>query len=132
MVVAEHGIPSLGCEIGRGLTTEQSLIEVGTRGILNVLKHLRMLDAATPIKTDKQVVVDKITSARAHRGGLCSLEVKPGDLIKKGGVIATVTDLFGKKVEECLSPIEGYAITLTAFPSVHRGERIARIAAPEE
>jgi predicted deacylase len=127
MAVAKKGIPGLGAELGRGLFSEKGIVEVGSQGILNMLGFLGMIGAGPANETERQPIIQKVSHIRSKRGGLFFQEVEAGDYVKRGTVIATITDVFGKAVEQAVSPIEGYILVLNAFPMIHEGERIAKI-----
>ena len=131
MVVAKQGIPALGGELGRGLFSEKGIVEIGSQGILNMLEFLEMTGVNCANEIESQIIIRKIEHIRAKRGGLFFQELEAGDYLKRGTVIAIITDVFGKKVHRSTSPVEGYILVLNAFPIIHEGERIAKIGVAE-
>lgn len=86
-------------------------------GIKNILKSFDMLIekwkpfvAESRIKTDYPLRIETINALQ--QSGKISYKAQPGSLIKKGQLIATIEDVFGKVKEEVKASIDGYLISL--------------------
>jgi len=130
MEAAKRGIPGAQFEISSGdrlLPEESSAIVNGT---LNVLRHLKMLPGAPkPIQGQPGTVAgqeQEIWTSRAvgyfRHGGLYHTNVRPGDILKEGQVIGTVTDWWGEVVETIYSPGTGRVAQLIHNPVVLPGD----------
>lgn len=62
------GIPSITVEVGGGPNFEKD-IERGVQGIINSMKHLKMIPG-TPVKKEDQTVLTEIKLIRPEHGGL--------------------------------------------------------------
>ncbi|MDR7418879.1 MAG: succinylglutamate desuccinylase/aspartoacylase family protein [Armatimonadota bacterium] len=68
-LAAAKGKPSLVAEVGGGYVLDAEYVEMGVRGIVNVMRHLGMLDGALQLPPT-QTVVREITTVRPGHGGL--------------------------------------------------------------
>jgi predicted deacylase len=130
VVVARRGIPSFGVEMGEGGRLEADLVERGVRGVLNVLRHVGMLDG-DPESTPAPFVMKEFVQVRARRGGLLRTTVRLSEHVRAGQDIATITSPRGELLETVRSPAAGLFVRLTTFPSVCTGERVGQIGVPE-
>lgn len=120
------GIPSIDPELAGSRGWDQDTIKVGTKGVLNVMKHLKMIEGK-PEYPRKQLVASKLKNITANRGGFLEHKVKLGDIVKKGQTIAEVTNPFGETLEEIKTPTEGVVWVLPEFPMVSTGESVTML-----
>ncbi|MCL5951043.1 MAG: succinylglutamate desuccinylase/aspartoacylase family protein [Chloroflexi bacterium] len=73
-IAEERNIPSLVVEIGGGSMMDDVYIDRGVCGVLNVMKHLNMLDG-TPQVTVQQTVFKELIYLHPHVGGVLYPEV---------------------------------------------------------
>ncbi len=66
---AAQGKPALVAELGGGYLVDDHYINLGIRGILNVMKHLGMIDGAPELPRE-QLVIERVTTLRSAHGGL--------------------------------------------------------------
>lgn len=126
VVLAARGGVGFGVELGEGGRLEAEPVERGVRGLTNLLRALGMLPG--PVETfGRQIVIQRMTPVRCHRGGLLHLEAELGGELAEGQPIATVTDVFGEVVERIRAPHAGPLVRITTFPTVTSGERVAQI-----
>ena len=118
MEAAKRGIPSGAYELnsqGRLFPEESSAIVEGT---LNVMRHLGMLGGQPkPIKGQPGTTDDQEAEAYCVAGanyftksGLYHTEVKPGDLLKQGEIVGTVSDFSGEVLETIRAPATGIVL----------------------
>lgn len=109
------GKPSLVIELIPWRRISPEAVQVGVRGVLNVMKHLDMIDGETEPQSDVLVLDRRLTRTEvtASRGGLVREYKAPGDPVSEGEVVGHVVDTFGDPVEEIVSPVDGW---LMAFP----------------
>jgi len=120
------GIPTILLESGTSHRFEPETLESGVAGILNVLSHLKMLNR-TIVKPNWRIIVRKFRWVRAPVGGILHTLVNGGSMVKEGEIIAYVTDPFGARVDDVISPVNGYVVGLATTPLVRPGDPIANI-----
>jgi predicted deacylase len=120
------GIPALTFEIGEGGRLEQESIATGTACVLNLLRHLKMIDGAVEAPAETHVMRDFL-GLRASRGGLLITEVKLGQAVKQGDLLCRVVDIFGDEVERFVAPVDGLFVRATTLSTVTTGERVATL-----
>lgn len=89
-------------------------VRVGVRGVLNVMKHLKMVDGQQEKQTEVLVIGGRLTRTEvmANRGGLLVGLKAAGDKVAKGEAVARIVDHYGEPVEDILSPIDGWLLAL--------------------
>jgi len=119
--LAKKGIPSIVGEIGGLGIFEATDIDRHIGGITNILKYLRMI-RGDPIITIKQMFADGQFYVKANRSGLYCPKVRPGDLMSKGQIVATVENLRGEVLEEVTAPQDGMARIMYTYGLVDDGD----------
>ncbi len=126
------GIPSLLYEAGEALRYNRDCIEIGTKGVLNVMQSLHMIPpSAHPHTHPKESFKSKWI--RATKSGFFVSEVKLGEIVKKDQRIGTILlrlhhEFFQETEIELHSPHRGMVIGLTQNPLVYKGDALAHIA----
>jgi predicted deacylase len=127
---SEAGVPTIVYEAGEPLKFQKNLVRRGVEGIQNVLADLRMFEFERESPAF-QIVVDDHRWIRAEKGGILQLNVKPGDIIEKGQVIAVNTKPFGTEVSRVKAPYTGLVVGCTTLPMVIPGSAICHLIALE-
>jgi hypothetical protein len=123
----EAGIPAIVFEAGEPLRFQKPLIERGVRGIRNVLSDLGMAGyRRTPPLF--RIIVKGRRWIRAVKGGILNLEVKPGDIIRRGETVAVNTRPFGTAVRRIRAPYAGLVVGCATVPMVFPGAAVCRLA----
>jgi predicted deacylase len=125
MMLAARGIPAFGMEAGEGGRLEHDVAARVARGVLNVMRHLDMVDGE--VEDRDVLVITSFTPVRCSRGGLLHPVVALGDHVEEGALLATITDRYGHLVEEVTAPHAGMLNRATTFATVASGERIAQL-----
>jgi len=137
---AEKGIPSILAEAGGVGQMQEDAVELLVNGVLNVMRHLGMIDRAEIEFRVEQNLNAKKTAHRAvatakapaaastvltkfewvytKNAGMWYPKMGAGDVVKQGEQIGTVGDLFGETLEKIISPVNGVVLFLTINPSV--------------
>jgi len=123
---AEAGVATVLLESGTSHRFEIGTIQVGVRGILNVMAHIGMIDRK-PIPPAWRLLVRRSRWVRTAEGGLLHTVIEGGALVRAGDVIAHVTDPVGSRVASIESPVTGLVLGLTTTPLVRAGDPIANI-----
>lgn len=121
------GIPCIILEAGEVWKIEPSVVEVGVRGVMNILRSLKMVEGH--LETPRyQVESHRTTWVRAEHGGTLSFNVNPGDLVEKGQVLATNYSIFGDEQRKITAPGDGIILGMTTMPVVKPGDAAFHIA----
>ena len=110
-----NGVPAFTPELegATDITFDENWasVRVGVRGLMNVLKKLRMVPGTVERQTDVKVFQGNFTffgMAVANRGGIVNRLVDVGVKLKKGTVIAKVLNPYGEELENISMPVDGY------------------------
>jgi len=125
------GVPTILFEAGEPHKIEPFILDIGLRGIRNVLIHLEMM-AGRPTRPAYQTRVRKSTWVRAELGGLLRFHVAPGDVILGGQPVATSESVFGQARSTIIAPQGGVILGMATHPAVKPGEPICHIAIPDK
>ncbi len=102
-----------------GMMMEKSSVEMGVRGVLNVMRALRMIDGEIEpqkqnwLKSDRPLHTQIIFS---NRGGLLHPLCELGSKVTEKQVVAKILNQFGDEVDQVRSPRDGF---LVGFPLSH-------------
>lgn len=128
--LAKRGIPAFGIEIGEGGRIEEEVADDAVVGLTNLLVHLGLLKGAQASRPEP-MMIKGMTAVRTSRGGLLHTHHELGAQVKKGEILATVTDSHGRVVERAVAPHDGALMRTTTFATVAAGERVAQLAVPQ-
>jgi hypothetical protein len=121
------GVPVVVYEAGSPRRLERGVIEIGKGGVLNVLRHLGMLDGA-PVPPELAFEVRATRWIRARAGGILDLKVELGQPLTKGEAVSVNTNPFGRERSVLRAPGPGVVLGLTRLPLVHPGDAICHLA----
>ncbi|MGA2785286.1 MAG: succinylglutamate desuccinylase/aspartoacylase family protein, partial [Candidatus Bathyarchaeia archaeon] len=111
-----HGIPSIIPELPfPSIFMDERSVEVGVRGVLNVMKLLGMIPGE-PEKQDLPIDVRgpiHTVMLAANRGGIVFPLCKLGARVNEGDPLVKIMNVFGDEVELVRAPKNGY---LMSFP----------------
>jgi len=127
----KHGIPTIVLEAGEVWKIEPGVVELGARGVENVLKHLRMLPGRRS-RPAYQRLIRRSAWIRAEAGGVLKFHAKPGEVVRKGQTVATNLGILGQVKDRILSPWDGIVLGMTTMPVVKPGEPVYHLAIPDE
>ena len=122
----DHGVPTIVVEGGEVWRMETAIIDCMTRGVLNVLRHLKMVDGDVDVPI-KQTVISRTKWVRAERGGLMQMHVSPGETVKQDQPLATNSSLLNEGRNQLLAPFSGVVLGASTLPSVKPGEPVVHI-----
>ncbi len=117
-------------EGGKSLDINASIADEGVNGVKRLLSHLNMLD--TKHSTEKpnlpSIYIEKSRWIRAKSSGLLHDCNTIGSFVKKGTLLATITDPFGKFEQKVKAPNDGYVINANHSPIVYQGDAIYHLS----
>ena len=107
--------PSVIIELTPWRRITPEAVEVGTRGTLNAMKYLGMIDGEIEPQEGIQIIDGRLTRTEitATKGGLVRQNKPLGDPVTKGEVIGHILNVYGEEIEPIVSPVDGW---LLAFP----------------
>ncbi len=125
------GVKMLLFEGGKSLDINEDITKEGIDGAKRFLDHFGMLN---PKKKASQretptVYIEKSNWARAKYSGLFHSMVNAGAFVKKGEILACITDPFGKFEHKVKAPNTGFIINANDAPIVYQGDAIFHISA---
>jgi hypothetical protein len=123
----ELGATVLVYEAGQAHRFDDDAIETGVVGVLRTLRSLKMIDVRLP-RVRPTRVMRRTRWVRARRGGLANLAVDLGDEVKKGDVLATISDAFSTRPTAATASADGFVVARTLRPLVNSGDALVHIA----
>jgi uncharacterized protein len=123
------GCPTIILEAGEVWKIEPGVVEVGVRGIRNVLIELGML-AGNPSRPAYQTRVDRTAWVRAEVGGILIFHVGPGEIVEAGQPIAANVSIVGEHQSILTAPADGIVLGMTTLPAAKPGDPVCHIAIP--
>jgi len=125
---ARRAIPVLVYEGGEALRFDETAIQAGVRGIVQVLHHLQMYPLADP-PTAAPVLESRHTRwLRASRSGLWQPQVGLGETVAPRQRLGLITDTFGRRPLTVRSPGPGLVVGLHQNPLVNQGDALVHVA----
>jgi len=124
------GIPSICPELDGHDHLDEEAVQLGVRGIRNVMKHLGMIGGRVELPPKQYIVSNtELGYVKASRGGWFVPEVKVGDRVHKGDVVGRVLSILDgfKEVEVLRAPRDGFVHSLNSSPMVWPGVRAAGV-----
>ncbi len=126
----KNKIPFLVYEAGEALRLDELCIRAGLKGVLNVMRELKMLkkttvtfsSIATPFIARSSVWV------RSEHAGLFLTPIALGHRVLKKQVLAHIADPITGKTSEVLSPTKGIIIGRNHLPLTNEGDALFQIA----
>ena len=124
----DAGVPTISLEAGEVWKIEPLVLEIGVRGVTNVLIELGMV-SQEPQRPIYQTRADRTSWIRSNFGGLLRFHVTPGDPVDAGQALATVHNLLGGEQGVIEAAVSGVILGMTTLPSVTPGDPVCHIAA---
>ena len=123
----EVDIAAVTYEGGGANILDQTAVKVALHGCLNVLRALKVIPK-NPVRPRFRLNAGGSTWLRAGEGGLLDMFIKPGSVVEKGDVIATIADpgTPGLSVD-IVAPEDGIIICAATNPFVTAGTPVGHI-----
>jgi len=123
----ELEIPAITLEVGNPNLFQKGMIRDGLTGIHNLLGYLKMTDSEVEAHSSETVLCKKSYWMYTDTGGLLTVLPSVTDLVKKGEVIARLSNLFGDLIKEYVAPENGVVIGKSVSPVNQAGGRILHL-----
>jgi hypothetical protein len=112
-------------EGGESMRLDDFAIEEGVQGTKRLLASLGMIDyTSTPQET---IFLKESNWVRARASGIFNASVKLGDSIKKGQILARISDPYGQVKEPVKAPTNGFVLGLNNLPVINVGDALVHI-----
>ena len=123
--------PAITTESGYlGKTDEESVVR-NMRGILSVMKYLKMIEGEPEIVANP-VWIDKYEVVYSDVDGLFFPETKMGYYVSKGERVGYLTDYLGKMKQELRAPFSGIMLYILNTPPANKGEPLFEVGRIKE
>ena len=115
-IFSAAGIPSFLLEIGGGQPVDDRDTALQADAVRSFLRGVGVLPGSASTRADYTVVrgYRVVTNAR---GGFFDAAVRPGDAVVAGGVLGTITNVFGELVETLTAPEDALVIGVSTYPA---------------
>lgn len=121
------GKPTLVYEAGESMRFDENAIDIGIKGIKNVLIKLGLLSGRK--MANKSVHFEKTKWVRASKAGMFIPKVVNGAQVSKGMVLGLITDINAKKIRQIKAPFEGHVFCINHQAVVNQGDALFHIGA---
>ena len=119
-----RGKPAITIESGQlGSMSEQWIAPIES-GVMNVLKHLKMIDGRAAYVSSPRWI-DKSEVVRSPATGVLWPQAKVGKKVKQGERLAVVNDFFGAQLAEVRAPFDGVLLYILGTPPINADEPVA-------
>jgi predicted deacylase len=118
-----RGKPGVTVEAGFLGVPDEKSANLIVAGVENVLRYLK-ISGGSARRVKKPVYLDPSPVVMSPETGLLYPRVKRDQAVKKGALLAYVTDFFGKRTAEIKSPVTGKVLYIVATPPITKGQPI--------
>lgn len=124
------GVKMLLFEGGKSLDLNEDITREALEGTKRFLEHLDMLNPRKKANEAliSSVYIKKSTWIRAKYSGMFHGMAKIGSFVRKGELLAIISDPYGKIEHSVKAPNEGYLININHAPIVYQGDAIFHIS----
>jgi hypothetical protein len=123
-----RGKPAIIVEDGYLGTTDPASVDRLRRGAFNLMRHLRMLEGVTsPPRVPVYLEPTELLTSPAT--GILYPAVERGRPVKKGALVATITDFFGRELAQVRAGLDGIVLYVVATPPITKGQPVAFLGA---
>lgn len=112
-------------EGGESMRVDYFAIEEGVQGTKRLLHSLGMLSNST--KAQESTILKESDWVRAKASGIFNSSVKLGESVKKGQIMAEISDPYGQVKIEVKSPTNGHVIGINNLPVINVGDALVHI-----
>ncbi|MGB5435739.1 MAG: succinylglutamate desuccinylase/aspartoacylase family protein [Maribacter sp.] len=126
------GKPSLVFEAGESMRFDEYSILEGMQGILNVLKHFKMIPKIEPMYVERteSVFLANRKWLRAPTAGMFIPEITNGSEVRKGQEMGLITDTYAKRSKKIKAPFDGFVFSINHQAVVNQGEALFHVGMP--
>lgn len=124
------GVKMLLFEGGKSLNINENVTKEAIEGTKRFLAHLEMLNPKKKVSLPQHdsIYIEKSNWLRAKYSGMFHGYTAIGSFVKKGDVLATISDPYGKVEHKVKAPHAGYIINVNDAPIIYQGDAIFHIS----
>lgn len=122
-----NGIPAVTYEMGGAEVFDNAMIARGLRGVRNVMIDRGMLPGKLDLRDTEPFLGNVVTNVESPRGGWAQVRVQLNQYVKKGDVLAIVTDPFGRAIATLVAPLDARVAGLGTDPRTQPGDMVVRL-----
>lgn len=123
------GIPIILYEAGEALRFDEQAINIGVRGIINVMQTLGMLaKSRRSVPKTNSLFSKKSSWIRAEHDGIARYYQSLGQIVQQGDVLAHIYSPYSDFEVAVTAPFSGIVIGRNNLPLVNEGEALFHIA----
>ncbi len=128
----EADLPMLSYQAGEAMRFNAHAIRLGRRGILSLLRRLKMLpetEKGSAAESQRPIVSESSDWIHATKSGISHPSVRLGDRIREGDTLATISEPLGSFQEvKVKSLLDGVVVGANDMPLVFEGDFLFRVA----
>lgn len=122
------GIPAMDVESGELGIIDDKYINPITKGVLNVMRELGMVQGQPDLPENPLFIADRARIYSEHDGiWYADPLVNTGDYVTQGTKLGVITDYLGRELETITAPVSGVLLILFGTPPVNEGDAIVVI-----
>ncbi len=126
-----RGKPAVTVEAGfLGVPDEKSSKMIAS-GVENVMRYLKIASGSAK-RVKRPVFLDPAPVVTSPGTGLLYPCVKRDQNVKKGAVLARITDFFGRKIADVKAPVSGKVLYIVATPPIVQGQPVGCVGVPRK
>lgn len=114
-------------EGGESLKLDQTIIDRGVKGAVNVMKHLKMHEGEPVIETEP-IIIKKSKWLRAPYSGIFESLIKNGTRVKQKTIIGRISDPYGEFEKYISAPFDAYFFGMNSAAIVYKGDAIFHVS----
>ncbi|WP_297338154.1 succinylglutamate desuccinylase/aspartoacylase family protein [Algoriphagus sp.] len=112
-------------EGGESMRIDELSTEEGVNGTKRLLNYLGMI--AEKPEAKETLILSQSDWVRSRASGIFNSSVKLGDQVKKGQILARISDPYGQVKIPVKAPSNGYVIGLNNLPVINVGEALVHV-----
>lgn len=120
-------IPSVTIEVGNPNVFQKGMIRFSLTGVMNFLAHQGMIQGDIRHPEIAPIICKSSYWIYSDTGGILKVEPKPTEMVKKGQIVASLYDIFGKKIKSYTAPEDGIVIGKNVNPVAQTGSRVLHL-----
>ncbi len=123
------GKPTIVFEAGESMRFDDYSILEGMQGILNVMKHFKMISNIAPkyVERMKTVQLKDRKWLRAPTAGMFIPEITNGSEISKGQEMGLITDTYARRSKKIKAPFDGFVFSINNQAVVNQGDALFHV-----
>jgi predicted deacylase len=122
-----RGKPAVTVEAGFLGVPDEKSAKLILKGVENVMRFMG-IEKGKAKRVKHPVYLDPAPVVLSPATGILYPKVKRDDTVKKGTILATITDFFGKKIADVKSPNAGTVLYIVATPPITKGQPVGCVA----